>query len=125
MIWPFLFDLLQVLYHSVLPVRVVLLNLFLDMLCISEGLVLPLGLMLTYAVYVLICLFYSQKFCVVQCLYQLNVHCSTAGVIMDMPRIISRQAVIPGFSSSDVDFILECLVFHSFGVYLFTYLLFL
>jgi len=69
MIWPFLFDLLQVLYHSVLPVRVVLLNLFLDMLCISEGLVLPLGLMLTYAVYVLICLFYSQKFCVVQCLY--------------------------------------------------------
>ena len=35
---------------------------------------------------------------------QMNVHCST---IKDMLRIKSRQAEIPGFSSSDVDFILE------------------
>jgi len=34
---------------------------------------------------------------------------NTAGVIKDMLRIKSRQAEIPGFSSSDVDFILECL----------------
>ena len=40
---------------------------------------------------------------------QLNVHCSTASVIKDMLRIESRQAEIPGFSSSDVDFILEWL----------------
>jgi len=37
------------------------------------------------------------------------VHCSTASVMKDMLRIKSRQAEIPGFSSSDVDFILECL----------------
>ena len=36
---------------------------------------------------------------------QLNVHCSTAGVIKDMLRIKSRQALIPGFSSSGVDFL--------------------
>jgi len=40
---------------------------------------------------------------------QLNLHCLTASVIKDMLRIKSRQAEIPGFSSSDVDFILECL----------------
>jgi len=40
-------------------------------------------------------------------LTQLNVHCSTAGVIKDMLRIKSRQSEIPGFSSSDVDFIIE------------------
>jgi len=37
------------------------------------------------------------------------VHCSTASVMKDMLRIKSRQAEISGFSSSDVDFILECL----------------
>jgi len=39
----------------------------------------------------------------------LNVHCSTASVIKDMLRIKSRHAEIPGFSSSDVDCILEWL----------------
>ena len=42
---------------------------------------------------------------------QLNVrvHCSTASVSKDMLRIKSRQAEILGFSSSDLDFILDCL----------------
>ena len=40
---------------------------------------------------------------------QLNVHCSTASVIKDMLHIKGRQAEIPCFNSSDVDFILECL----------------
>jgi len=33
--------------------------------------------------------------------------------------IKSRQAEISGFSINDVDFILECLVFYSFLVYLY------
>ena len=40
---------------------------------------------------------------------QLNVHSWTASVMKDMLRIKSRQAEIPGFSISDVDFILEFL----------------
>ena len=36
-------------------------------------------------------------------------HSSTASVIRDMLCIKSRQAEIPGFSSNDVNFILECL----------------
>ena len=40
---------------------------------------------------------------------QLDAHSSTASVIRDMLYIKSRQAAIPGFSSNDVDFILECL----------------
>ena len=40
---------------------------------------------------------------------QRNVHSWTASVMKDMLRIKSRQAEIPGFSISDVDFILEFL----------------
>ena len=39
----------------------------------------------------------------------LDAHSSTASVIRDMLCIKSRQAEIRGFSSNDVDFILECL----------------
>ena len=37
---------------------------------------------------------------------QLNVHSWTASAMKDMLHIKSRQAEIPGFSISDVDFIL-------------------
>jgi len=40
---------------------------------------------------------------------QLDVHSLTASVIRDMLCIKNRQAEIPGFSSNNVDFILECL----------------
>jgi len=53
------------------------------------------------------------------------VHCSTASVMKDMLRIKSRQAEIPGFSSSDVDFILECLCVSLLWRVFFIYLLFL
>ena len=39
----------------------------------------------------------------------IDAHSSTASVIRDMLCIKSRQAEIPGFSSNDVDFMLECL----------------
>ena len=70
--------------------------------------------MLSYAACVLICLCIGL-YLLIECFVwrnvftQLNVHRSTASVMKEMLRIKSRQAEIPGFSSSDVDFILECL----------------
>jgi len=87
------------LCRNVLKARIILSNLYLDMVCILAGLISLLGLTLSYAVRVL-----CRRTSINRIFVRRNVflqldasHSSTASVIRDMLCIKSRQAEIPGF----------------------------